>query len=201
MRQVPLTRLAASRPYPLPANAGRGKRLAPAHADHPVRRYRLRHAAVRAGVRARGHARADELRQSRAWRVRHGGRLHHGRAGQPARPAVPRLAAARLRAHRDRRRRIRAHALCARLFEDPSRAGAVLDRSGVHVGRGGRLRDGIAAAIRHDPVLPARPDQSVRHRHRPLPPAHHRDLRPADGRAAIRARAHALRLAPARRGR
>ena len=51
------------------------------------------------GVRARGHARADELRQSRAWRIRHGGRLHHRHPGQPPRPAVPRLAAARLRVH------------------------------------------------------------------------------------------------------
>ena len=47
-------------------------------------------------MRARGHARADELRQSRAWRLRHGGRLHHGHSGQPLGPAVPRLAAARL---------------------------------------------------------------------------------------------------------
>ena len=61
---------------------------------HPVRRRRLRHVAVRAGLRARGHARADELRQSRPWRVRDGGRLCLRGAGQPIRLAVLRRAAA-----------------------------------------------------------------------------------------------------------
>ena len=42
----------------------------------------------------------------------------------------------------------RAHALCARLRQEPSRPGAVHHRPRVHVGRGGRLRDGLAAAVR-----------------------------------------------------
>ena len=63
----------------------------PAH--HPVRRRRLRHVAVRAGVRAGGDAGADELRQPRPRRLRDGGRLYLRRAGQPDRLAVLRRAA------------------------------------------------------------------------------------------------------------
>ena len=41
----------------------------------------------------------------------------------------------------------------------------------------------------------------LRRRHRPLPADDHRDLRPADRRAATGARAHAVRQPPSRRGR
>ena len=71
-----------------------------ADADPPVRRHRLRHAAVRARRRPGGDARADELHQPRARRVRDGRRLRHGAADEPRRLAVPRLPAARLRGRR-----------------------------------------------------------------------------------------------------
>ena len=58
---------------------------AAAHADDPVRRRRLRHAAVRAGERALGDAGADEFHQPRARRLRHGRRLCDGAADEPRR--------------------------------------------------------------------------------------------------------------------
>ena len=60
------------------------------HADHPLRRHRLRHAAVRAGLRAGRDAGADELRQPGARRLRHGRRLHHRAPDEPL--GVPFLA-------------------------------------------------------------------------------------------------------------
>ena len=51
------------------------------------------------------------------------------------------------------------------------------------------------------PAALAGPVRPVRRRHRPLPAVHHRDLRPADGRAATGPGAHALRQPAARRGR
>ena len=82
---------------------------------HPVRWHRLRHAAVRAGVRARGHAGADELRQPRPRRLRHGRRLCLRRAGQSIRLAVLRRAAAGVRRKRGDRRGAGALALSAPL--------------------------------------------------------------------------------------
>ena len=170
-------RFRAELPYRSPAR-GRDDRASCTHADHPVRRHRLRHAAVRAGVRAGRHARADELRQSRARRVRHGGRLHHGRPGQPARRAVPRLPAARL----PRSPRCSASCSSARSTSTSTRK-THLDQVLFTIGlvfmsvAAVDYVDGLAAAVRPDPVLAAGPDQPVRRRHRPLPPAHHRDLR------------------------
>ena len=66
-----------------------GRRAGRAHADHPARRRRLWHVAVRAQRRARGDARVDELHQPRAWRLRHARRLCHGAADEPRRRAVP----------------------------------------------------------------------------------------------------------------
>ena len=58
-------------------------------ADPPLRRHRLRHAAVRAGRRAGRDAGLDELHQPRARRVRDGGRLRHGAADETRRRALP----------------------------------------------------------------------------------------------------------------
>ncbi len=165
----------APSPHPLPA---RGERETAArartNADHPVRRNCLRHAAVRAGVRAVGHARADEFHQPRPRRLRHGGRLLHRHRRQPPRRAVRARPADRFPGDGDHRRPLRAHALCACLCQAPSRPGAVHHRAGVHVGRGHRLRDGLVAAIRADPGSAAGPVQCVRHRHGQIPAAHHR---------------------------
>ena len=111
------------------------------HADDPVRRPRLRHAAVRAGVRAVGDARVDEFHQPGAWRVRHGRRLCHRHAGQRlgCRSALG-LPVAFL----PRRRSARcssARSTCASTPE-PSRPGAVHHRAGLHVDGGGRLFHG-----------------------------------------------------------
>ena len=153
------------------------------HADHPVRRHRLRHAAVRAGMRAVRHARADEFRQSRPWRVRHGGRLHHARPGQPLGRAVLRRAAARLPGHRADRRAVRAHALRPRLQQEPSRPGAVHHRPRLHVGRRGRLRRWARSRCSSQmPSCAAGPVRHLRRRRRALPPADHRGLRAAHGR-------------------
>ena len=71
-------------------------------AHHPVRRRGLRHAAVRAGLRAGGDAGADELRQPGARRLRHGRRLRHRDPDGPLGRAVPGLPAGRLRRRRRR---------------------------------------------------------------------------------------------------
>ena len=81
------------------------------------------------------------------------------RAGQPARRAVPRLRCrSRFVVTAAARRRARAHALRARL-----RASRHLDQVLFTIGlvfmsvAGGRLRHGLAAAVRADPELPAGP--------------------------------------------
>ncbi len=94
-----------------------------------------------------------------------------------------------------------AHALRSRLSPKPSRPGAVHHRSRFHVGRRGRLRHGLVAAIRPDSGSAARPVHRVRHRHEQISAAHHPDLRPADARLAIDGRQDAVRQPPARRGR
>src|SRR5215467_8239878 len=171
------------------------------HADHSVRRDCLRHAAVRAGMRAFGHARADEFRQPRPWLVCHGGRLHHAGPGQPRRPAVLRRASHRFRRHRADRGAVRAHALCARLQQEPPRPGAVHHRPCLHVGRCRRLRDGLAAGLHPDPERAAGPLRDLRGRRRTLPAAHHRDLRAAHGRPATHSVQHPFRQPIARLGR
>src|SRR5258708_1028432 len=171
------------------------------HADPSVRPDPLPPAAVRAGMRAFGHARADEFRQSRPRLVRHGGRLHHAGPGQPRRPAVLRRASHRLRRHRAHRGAVRAHALRARLQQEPPRPGALHHRPRLHVGRRGRLRDGIAAGLHSDPERAAGPLRDLRRRRRTLPAAHHRDLRAAHGRPAAHSVQHPLRQPVARLGR
>ncbi len=100
----------------------------PAHADDPVRRRRLRHAAVRAGERAFGDAGADELHQPRPRRLRHGRRLCHGADDGAPRRAVPRHPAGRVSRPGDPRRRPRAHALPPALWREPARPGPVHHR-------------------------------------------------------------------------
>ena len=116
------------------------------HADPPLRRHRLRHAAVRARRRARGDARADELHQPRARRVRDGGRLHHGAADEPRRRAVPRLPAARLPRRRALLGAVLEPTLYRRMYAPAApRPGAVLDRPRLH---GGDRRSTTSSARR-----------------------------------------------------
>ena len=98
-------------------------------------------------VRAVRDAGPDELRQPRAWRLRHGRRLRHRRADEPL--GVPFLACLPLGL--PRRPRCSAPSLERTLYRhlyarDPPRPGAVLDRPRLHVRRGRRLRRGLAAA-------------------------------------------------------
>src|SRR6266508_2528840 len=144
-------------------------------------------------MRAFGHARAHEFRQSRPRRLRHGGRLHHPRPGQPRRPAVLRRACHRLRGHRPHRSAVRAHALCARLRQEPSRPSAVHDWPRLHVGRRRRLRHGVAAGLHRDPERAAGPLRDLRYRYRTLSAADHRELRPAHARAAAHPVQHPVR--------
>src|SRR5262249_31259964 len=170
-------------------------------ADHFVRRNRLGHAAVRAGMRAVGHARADELRQFPPWRLRHDGRLHHAHPGQPRGPAVLRRTCHRFLRHRADRRRVRAHALCACLRQEPSRPGSVHHRPRVHGGRRRRLRHGIAAGLHPDPERVTGPLRNFLRRCGPMSTAHHRRLRAAHARAAAHPLQHPLRQPAARLGR
>src|SRR6185437_10910412 len=93
------------------------------------------------------------------------------------------------------------HALRACLRPAASRSGAVHDRSGVHVGRGDRLRHGLLSAVHTDPRSAARAVQCFRHRHGQIPPAYHRDLRRAHVGAAAHPQQDAVRQPPARGGR
>src|ERR1700730_1871978 len=77
----------------------------------PVRRRRLWHAAVRAGLRARGHTRADEFCESRTWRLCDDGGICLRGAGQPIRLAVLRRPAAGVCRERPDRRGVRTRAL------------------------------------------------------------------------------------------
>ena len=117
--------------------------------------------------------------------------------------AVPRRAAARLPVQRAASALVLERTLYVHVYaQEPSRSGAVHHRPRVHVGRGGRLRDGLAAAVRRDARLAAGPVQCLRRRHRPLPAADHRGLRPADAsRCSSSLAQHALRQPAARRGR
>ena len=154
------------------------------HADEPVRRLCLRHAAVRAGVRSVGHARPHEFRQSRPWLLRHGRRLHHDRVRQPPGAAVLGRTRARLFSHRSDRRRAGAPALRPRLHQKPFGPGAVHHRARLHVGRRGRFHDGIVAAIHSDPRGAQRPVRCVWRRRRSLSAADHRGVRAVDAGAA-----------------
>ena len=148
------------------------------------------------------HARPDEFHQSRPRRVRHGGRLRHRRAGQPHGRAVP-------------ARRCRSRSWSRRCI------GGVLERTlYVHVYAKSHLDQvlftiglvfmsvaavdyvmGSSQQFVQIPNCAAGPVQRVRRRHGPLPPAHHRDLRRAHGRAAAHPRQDAVRQPAARRGR
>src|SRR5262245_20333395 len=176
------------------------------HDDHlrvrrPVRRLRLRDAAVPALGRAVGDARDDELRQPGALHVRDDRRLRHGHAYELVRLAVSRHPPARVRGGGARERRVRAHHVPPPLPCERPRPVPADDRARVCLGRGGGL------VLRHDPAarepapLPAR----LLHRHGgdtrcvPAFPDRHVARRHADPRAD--ARVHALRRAGARRGR
>ena len=145
---APLDACADDRGYPPPRPSptrGEGE-LERAHADPPARRRRLRHAAVRAERGPRRHARADELHQPRAWRLRHARRLCHGVADEPRRRALSGDAADRLPRSRDRRRRAGAHALSAALWREPARSGAVHHRPRLHGDAGRQLSARRSAA-------------------------------------------------------
>ena len=179
-----------------------GEAIVASHGHHPVRRRGLRHAAVRAGLRARRDAGPDELRQPGARRLRHGRRLRHRDPDGPLGRAVPRLPAGGVRGGGGAGLRARAHALRPHVRPHPSRPGAVLDRPGVHGGGRRRLGDGLepAATSSCRPGCRAgREMLGVNVGHLPL--LHHRDLRRAGARPAARADAHALRQPPARRRR
>ncbi len=167
---------------------------------HPVRRRRLRHAAVRARLRPCGDAGIDELRQSRAWRLRDDGRLCLRGSGQSIRLAVLRRSAAGLCRKRADRRGAGAHALSSPLHAQPSRSGVVQHRARLHVGGGGRLHHGLVADLHQTSLRARRSDRFLRRRHRPLPVDDHRDLRPLDRRPAIGAGAHPVRQPVAGRG-
>ena len=171
------------------------------HADPPVRRHRLRHAALHPCRRPRGHAGVDEFHQPRARRVRDGRRLHHGAAHEPRRRAVPGLPADRLRRHRAARRAARADALPADVRAAAPRPGAVLDRPGVHGGHRRRLLRRLDAAEHPAARLAAGTTADRGGRRRQVPALHRRRLRVAHGRAAVGAVADALRQPPARLGR
>ena len=168
---------------------------------HPVRRRRLRHAAVRAGLRAGGDAGADELRQPRAWRVRHGRRLCLRGAGQPitAGRSSPRCRW-RLSSSAAIGVVLERLALPPSLHPQPSRPGAVHRRPRLHVGGGGRLHHGLVADLHQAAGGAGRAVRFLRRRHRPLPADDHRDLRPADRGAATDPGAHAVRQPAARGG-
>src|SRR5258705_8111475 len=160
---------------------------------HPVRRRRLRHAAVRAGLRACGNARTDEFRQPCAWRVCHDGRLCLRGPGQSIRLAVLCSLAAGVCRQRDDRRGAGALALSASLQPQPSRSGAVQRRPRLHVGGGGRLHHGIIAGFHQTSGRARWSIRPLRGRYRPLPADDHRDLRPADRGAATGTGTHAVR--------
>ena len=122
----------------------------------PVRRLRLRDAAVPAVGRAVGHARDDEFRQPRALRLRDARRLRHRHADEQLRLAVPRHAAVRVPRRRAGQRRARAHALPPALSRERSRPGAAHHRARLHVGRGRGLYLRHRPAAGADAVLPAR---------------------------------------------
>ena len=167
---------------------------------HPVRRRRLRHAAVRAGLRTGGHARADEFRQSRAWRLRHGRRLCLRGAGQPVRLAVLRSLPLAFVASAADRRGAGARAVSSPLHR--SHLDQVLFTIGL-VFMSVAAVDYIMGSSRIFIKLPAALEGQIRflrRRHRPLPADDHRDLRPADRGAATGAGAHAIRQPAARGG-
>ena len=129
------------------------------------------------------------------------GRLYHARPGQPRGRAVLRRPAHRLRGHCAHRSAVRARALCARLCQEPPRAGAVHHRARVHVGRRRRLRHGLAAGLHPDPERAAGAVRDLRRWGRPLPPADHRDLRASHGGPAAHSFQHPFRQPAARLGR
>ena len=171
------------------------------HAHNSLRRNCLRHAAVRARVGL-----SVTLGLMNFINLAHGSFAMAGgyvtvilmnRLGVPFFACV----ADRVSRQRGHRRAARTHALCPCLPQAAPRPGAVLDRPRLHVGGGGRLCRGLEPADRADSRPACKANSISRHRHRPLPAAHHRSLRPADDRAAIDPRQDALRQPAARRGR
>src|SRR5215813_5649090 len=152
-------------------------------------------------MRAGGHAGAHELRQPRPRRLRHGGWLLHGHPGQPLGHAISRRATAGLPVHGGVGLRLRAHALCSRVSQEPPRPGAVHHRPRLHVDRRGRLCDGLEPDVRALARLARRTIQRAGRRHRPLSAADHRRLRPPHADAAAHSGAYALRQPAARRRR
>ena len=143
------------------AGVARGART---HLRRPVRRVRLRDAAVPAVGRPVGDAGDDELRQPGALRFRHARRLHHRDADERLRLAVPGDAAAGVSRRGSGERRLRAHALPPALPRQRARSGAPDDRAHVHVG--GRPRPTSSAPssspFRRPPTCAARSISSAR---------------------------------------
>ena len=141
-------------------------------------------------------------RQSRPRRVRHGGRLHHGRRSSTAWAS-------------------RSASALPLAFLSTAALGALLERTlYVHVYAKSHLDQvlftiglvfmsvaavdyvmGSSQQFVRDPADAAGPDRRVRHRRRQVSAADHRRLRPAHDRAAARADEDALRQPAARRGR
>ena len=200
------SRLAPSRAPGSAHGAGRAGPTLPSahprarpHADDPLRRHRLRDAAVPDRQRARGHARADELHQPRARRVRDGGRLSRGGAVEPDGRAVPRR---RCRSRSCSRRR---SARCSsRRCTGACTSGRIstrcCSRSASCSWRWRRV-DYFFGATQQFVKLPDVPQGPLRDRrrgHRQLPAVHHRGVRRARARARAaswRARASAASCA------
>ena len=106
-------------------------------------------------------------------------------ADAAARPALPGEPAAGLPLGALVGTRAGAADLPADVRQEPSRSGDVLDRAGLHGGRGHRLADGLEPAVHPPAGLAAGPLRARRHRHRALPALRHRRLRAARGRPAM----------------
>ena len=112
----------------------------------PVRRLRLRHAAVPAVGRAVGDARDDEFRQPGALHLRHDRRLRHRDADEQLRLAVPGHPARRLYRRGRDQRGVRAHHVPAALPRQRPRPVPAHHRAGVRLGRDRGL------CLRHHPA-------------------------------------------------
>ena len=123
---------------------------------HPVRRLRLRDAAVPPVGGALRDAGNDELRQPGALQLRDARGLRDGHAHEQAGLAVPRHASLRVPGGGGGERGARAHAVSPAVPRQRPRSGPAHDRARVHLGGGGGLHLRHRAAAGHDPVFPAR---------------------------------------------
>ncbi len=133
-------------------------------------------------LRAVGDAGADELRQPRAWRLRHGGRLCHRRPDEPLRRAVPAVPAAGL--HRGRAASARCwNARCTATSTTATISTRCCSPSASSScpWRRWTTRMGSQQQLINAAALAAGPHRAARRQHRRLPAVHHRRLRRAHG--------------------